>query len=433
MTSFSSSVSSGTDQVNCYLTSYTLAANVENLNYIGPSTTGFSGTGNALNNTIWGWNGADYLDGGIGADILYGYNGDDTFYVDNIGDAVVENANQGTDWVVCYLSSYTLGANVENLNYLGPSTTGFTGTGNSLNNTILGWNGADRLDGGIGADTMRGYDGDDLFYVDNIGDAALENANEGTDTIVTTLTSYTLAANIENLTYNGSGGFSGTGNGLDNAITGSAVNDVLVGAGGNDTLLGGLGADNMTGGTGNDNYFVDNGGDAVTENVGEGSDTVYASISYTLTANVETLVQQGGADLQGYGNTLANTLIGNSGNNLLNGGIGADGMQGGAGNDTYFVDNVGDGVVESAGAGNDTVFSTVNFTLSANVETLILQGSADLQGYGNSLVNTLYGNAGSNLLSGGVGADLMVGGAGNDTYFVDNIADFGIRERGRGQ
>ena len=145
-------------------------------------------------------NGADYLDGGIGADILYGYNGDDTFYVDNIGDAVVENANQGTDWVVCYLSSYTLGANVENLNYLGPSTTGFTGTGNSLNNTILGWNGADRLDGGIGADTMRGYDGDDLFYVDNIGDAALENANEGTDTIVTTLTSYTLAANIETLT-----------------------------------------------------------------------------------------------------------------------------------------------------------------------------------------------------------------------------------------
>ena len=426
------SVSSGTDQVNCYLTSYTLAANVENLNYIGPSTTGFSGTGNALNNTIWGWNGADYLDGGIGADILYGYNGDDTFYVDNIGDAVVENANQGTDWVVCYLSSYTLGANVENLNYLGPSTTGFTGTGNSLNNTILGWNGADRLDGGIGADTMRGYDGDDLFYVDNIGDAALENANEGTDTIVTTLTSYTLAANIENLTYNGSGGFSGTGNGLDNAITGSAVNDVLVGAGGNDTLLGGLGADNMTGGTGNDNYFVDNGGDAVTENVGEGSDTVYASISYTLTANVETLVQQGGADLQGYGNTLANTLIGNSGNNLLNGGIGADGMQGGAGNDTYFVDNVGDGVVESAGAGNDTVFSTVNFTLSANVETLILQGSADLQGYGNSLVNTLYGNAGSNLLSGGVGADLMVGGAGNDTYFVDNIADSAFESAGAG-
>ena len=156
---------------------------------------------------------------------------------------------------------------------------------------------------------MRGYDGDDLFYVDNIGDAALENANEGTDTIVTTLTSYTLAANIENLTYNGSGGFSGTGNGLDNAITGSAVNDVLVGAGGNDTLLGGLGADNTTGGTGNDTYFVDNGNEAVTENADEGSDTVEAIAHYTLMANVETLTLIGSANLQGYGNALANTLI----------------------------------------------------------------------------------------------------------------------------
>ena len=179
----------------------------------------------------------------------------------------------------------------------------------------------------------------------------------------------------------------------------------------------------MSGGTGNDSYFVDNVGDAVNENPGEGSDTAYASIGYTLTANVETLVQQGGADLQGYGNTLANTLIGNSGNNLLDGGLGTDGMQGGAGNDTYFVDNIGDGVVEGAGAGNDTVFSVVNFTLSANVETLVLQGSADLQGYGNAQANTLYGNTGNNLLNGGAGADPMVGGAGNDTYFVDNTAD----------
>ena len=178
---------------------------------------------------------------------------------------MVENANQGTDWVVCYLSSYTLGANVENLNYLGPSTTGFTGTGNSLNNTILGWNGADRLDGGIGADTMRGYDGDDLFYVDNIGDTALENANEGTDTIVTTLTSYTLAANIENLTYNGSGGFSGTGNGLDNTITGppsttssserAAMTRCWVARRGQHDRR-----------NRQRQHFVDNGGDAVTEN-----------------------------------------------------------------------------------------------------------------------------------------------------------------------
>ena len=61
--------------------------------------------------------------------------------------------------------------------------------------------------------------------------------------------------------------------------------------------------------------------------------------------------------------------------------------------------------------------------LTANVETLVLQGAADLQGYGNALANTIYGNTGNNLLNGGAGADVMVGGAGNDVYFVDDPAD----------
>src|SRR5262249_56198760 len=114
---------------------------------------------------------------------------------------------------------------------------------------------------------------------------------------------------------------------------------------------------------------------------------------------------------QGDGNDLANALYGNTGNNLLNGGTGADIMFGGLGNDTYFVDG-GDGVIENANEGNDTVFSTTHLALSANVENLVLQGSADLQGYGNSLVNTLYGNAGGNLLDGRGGAAIMRGGAG---------------------
>ena len=82
---------------------------------------------------------------------------------------------------------------------------------------------------------------------------------------------------------------------------------------------------------------------------------------------------------------LVNTIFGNSGNNLLDGGAGADAMSGGAGNDTYFVDNTGDPVIESAGQGNDTVYASVNYGLTANVETLVLQGGADLQGYGNGL------------------------------------------------
>ena len=107
---------------------------------------------------------------------------------------------------------------------------------------------------------------------------------------------------------------------------------------------------------------------------------------------------------------LANTLFGNSGNNLLDGGTGADAMLGGAGNDTYFVDNAADAVIENAGQGGDAVFASVNYGLTANVETLVMQGAADLQGFGNTLANSIFGNSGNNLIDGGAGADTMVGG-----------------------
>ena len=85
-------------------------------------------------------------------------------------------------------------------------------------------------------------------------------------------------------------------------------------------------------------------------------------------------------------------------------------MIGGAGNDAYIVDNIGDQVIENPGEGNDTVFSTVNFRLSANMDNLVLQGGADLQAFGNSAVNAIFGNTGSNILDGGAGADVMIGG-----------------------
>ena len=152
------------------------------------------------------------------------------------------------------------------------------------------------------------------------------------------------------------------------------------------------------------------------ENPGEGTDAVFSTAHFRLTDNVETLVLQGSANLQGYGNAGANTLYGNSGNNLLNGEGGADRMVGGAGNDTYFVDNIGDIVLEALNDGTDAVFSTIDYTLTANVETLVLQGIGDLTGAGNALSNTLHGNAGNNTLNGGAGADLLVGNAGNDTF-----------------
>src|SRR5262249_23107105 len=150
--------------------------------------------------------------------------------------------------------------------------------------------------------------------------------------------------------------------------------------------------DLMIGGIGDDAYVVDNAGDAVSENAGEGTDTVQSSVSYMLSANVENLVLTSSADINGIGNDLINLILGNSGNNTLDGQAGADTMAGGVGNDTYVVDNVGDVVIENAGEGTDTVQSSITFVLGASVENLTLTGSANINGVGNSLANVITGN-----------------------------------------
>jgi autotransporter-associated beta strand protein len=287
-----------------------------------------------------------------------------------------------------------------------------------------------------------------------IGDSFTILANDGSDAITGTFAglaqgaTFVAADGVFRISYSGGDGndivltaigaaITGTesddqlsGLGGHDFISGGGGNDVLAGEAGNDTLDGGTGIDWMLGGLGNDVYFVDNAGDQVVENAGEGNDAVFSTAHFALSANVETLVLQGSADLQGYGNELANALYGNTGNNLLNGGTGADIMFGGLGNDVYFVDG-GDGVIENANEGADAMFSTTHYALSANVETLVLQGSADLQGYGNDMANALYGNTGDNLLNGGTGADIMFGGLGNDVYFFDG-GDGVIENAGEG-
>ena len=285
--------------------------------------------------------------------------------------------------------------------------------GTVVDDTIHGQGGNDTLDGGAGADVLMGGAGNEVYVVDNAGDAAIENAGEGNDTVYSTA-HFRLGANLENLVLQGGADLQGYGNIEVNAIFGNS---------GSNILNGDVGADSMSGGAGNDVYFVDNAGDTATENAGQGNDAVFASAHFALSTNVETLVLQGSADLQGYGNGLMNTLIGNNGINLLDGRAGADAMAGGFGNDVYLVDDAGDGVVENVGEGTDAVLATAHFALAANVEALVLQGSAGLQGYGNDLANMLYGNAGDNLLSGGTAADTMSGAGGNDVYFVDNAGD----------
>ncbi|HEX2592697.1 MAG TPA: bluetail domain-containing putative surface protein [Rhizomicrobium sp.] len=400
---------------------WALAANVENLQLKGLA---HSGTGNELDNIIEGTSGNDILDGAAGADTLKGGAGNDTYYVDNAGDIVQEGTTGGTDTV--YASrDWTLGNFVENLVLIGAAR---NGTGNDLNNTITGTSLADTLDGGTGADVLAGGLGDDSYIVDNTGDVVQEALNAGIDTVNSSV-DYTLASNVENLKLVGAA-IAATGNALDNNLTGNSLSN---------TLNGGTGADTMAGGLGDDTYVVDTAGDVVVEKKGAGIDTVVASVDYTLGANVEVLQLSGSAHI-GTGNTLANTILGTTGDDTLDGAAGADTMAGGAGNDTYVVDNKGDVVQEGLDSGTDTVIASVNYTLSDNVENLQLTGSAHVA-TGNALDNiltggagadTLNGGAGNDTLDGGAGADTMVGGIGDDTYYVDNVGDIVVEKSNDG-
>ena len=416
----------GTDEVRTTLSSYSMAAagNVEKLT--GTAATGQALTGNSLDNTMTGGAGDDTLDGGAGNDTLIGGPGNDTligglgndaYIIDSAGDTVTEAANEGTDEVRTSFASYSLAAlvNVENLR--GTAATGQVLTGNELDNAITGGTGNDTLDGlagndtldgGAGSDSMIGGLGNDVYVVGSASDTVIEAADEGIDTVRTTLASYSLTTlvNVENLTGTAQTGQTLIGNSLDNII--------IAGGFANDTLDGGAGNDTMTGGVDNDIYVVDSYGDIVIEAANGGIDevrTTLAAYSLASLVNVENLTDTAATDQTLTGNDLSNTITGGTGNDALDGGVGADVLVGGAGDDTYFIGEpafVGiafDWVSEKPGEGIDTVNTWGHYTLAANLENLVLLGSADLQGCGNDIANTLTGNSGINLLDGGVGAD----------------------------
>ena len=421
-------VGEGTDTVRIGAdyadSSYTLGVNLENLVLLGVAD--IAGFGNELNNALTGNAGNNILDGGTGTDTMTGGGGDDVFYVDVAGDNVVEAAGGGIDEVRTVLLTSTLAGlgNIENLTYIGSGA--FTGTGNSAANVMTGGSGDDSLDGAGGADTMIGGVGNDTYFVNHAGDVVVELAGQGTSDTVRASLSYTLGAEVENLVLTGTSGLTGTGNSLANSITGNTGANTLDGAGGADTLIGGAG---------NDIYVVADLGDVVVEFAGQGTDTVRSVLTdFGLEAltNVENLTFAGTGDFTGRGNDLANTitgasgndaleggagndtLIGNGGNDSLIGGLGGDTMRGGIGDDGYVFDDTLDRAIENAGEGIDTVTSSINVTLGANVENLVLSGSAT-SGTGNGLANVITGTASANTLNGQAGNDTLVGGGGLDT------------------
>ncbi len=477
----------GTDEVRAGV-DYTLGANLENLTLTGAATLG---TGNELSNwitgnaganrleglagddTLDGGGGDDILDGGSGADLMAGGDGNDTYLVDDAGDQIIDGYAQGTDRVESSIA-YRLGAGLEELVLTG--TMDLDGWGNAGANLLVGNAGANRLfgeagndrleggdgddllDGGAGSDTLVGGAGNDTYRLDTAGDVVVEVAGEGIDTVEAGFTC-TLGSEVENLILTGSAALNATGNALDNHLTGNS---------GANLLDGGLGADLLEGGSGNDTYLVDNLGDLVSEGFGQGYDTVKSSVSFSLGANLEYLTLTGSAAIDGTGNELANSLIGNEAANLLSGGdgddflygrggddtlfggagndrltgdAGADLLAGGQGDDIYYVDSEFDRVLEHVGEGTDLVYSSASHTLTAEVENLILTGSAALTGSGNNLDNRIVGNLGDNLLSGGAGNDVidgfggsnvMAGGSGDDLYLIRNSADQVIETAGEG-
>jgi len=299
--------------------------------------------------------------------------------------------------------------------------------GGAGNDYLDGGYGNDTLYGGTGYDTMVGGYGNDVYYVDSYYDQVIEYAGQGIDTVHSSVYSYTLPTNVENLTLE-YGATYGYGNASDNVLTGyyynsynyldggagndtlyggyyndylyggtgndylyggygndylngESGNDYLDGGYGNDTLYGGTGYDTMVGGYGNDVYYVDSYYDQVIEYAGQGIDTVHSSVySYTLPTNVENLTLEYGATY-GYGNASDNVLTGYYYNsyNYLDGGAGNDTLYGGYYNDYLY-----------GGTGNDYLYG----------------------GYGNDYLN---GESGNDYLSGGSGNDTLVGGYGNDT------------------
>ena len=437
----------GTDTVESSF-SYVLLEHVENLTLLGGDNLALNGTGNELDNILLGnqsdnvlkgQGGDDILSGGPvefyeggegeegeiyfgggggggeggdgdsggtpstdGNDILAGGVGHDTylFVLGDGTDTIVDAAIPGEGNRILFDAGITQAALafVQNQQTL-TITIGFNGDAIQLVNFD-----PNHVTGSLVVETLEFADGGILNLADLFPPTG-PVVTEGDDTLTFGPDDDVIDALGGNDTVDADGG--------NDTVLGGAGNDTLLGGDGIDTLDGGTGFDAMSGGDGNDTYFIDDLGDVVTELENGGTDTVFSSVSHTLTANVENLTLTGNAAIDGTGNDLDNVLTGNDAANVLTGGAGVDQLIGGAGDDTYVVD-AGDSVVESLDGGTDAVQSAASYTLGAHVENLTLTGADAVNGTGNDLDNVLAGNSSANVLTGGDGTDTLTGGAGDD-------------------
>ncbi|MFP5433758.1 MAG: calcium-binding protein, partial [Alphaproteobacteria bacterium] len=396
--------------------------------------------GGGGNDSLAGGDGEDRLDGADGADTVQGDAGDDQIFGGAGNDSLFGGA--GLDQIFGGAGNDSLSGGADDDRLYGDAGDDSIDGGDG-NDIILGGEGNDTIDGGVGADDMAGGLGNDIYIVTSVNDMVNEAADEGVDEVRTNLASYTLGAHVENLTGIRSAGQTLIGNSLANRITGTGSADILNGGGG---------ADMMIGGAGDDLYYVNDAGDTIVEANNGGNDTVNASVSYSLVGiYVESLALTGTAAINGSGNSLANTLIGNGNNNVLSGGTGNDVLNGGAGNDTldggsgidtmvggigndiYIVDHAGDIVTEATNSGTDEVRTGLStYTLGVNVEKLTATTNNGQTLIGNAVANRMTGGDGNDTLNGGIGADVMIGGKGNDIYVVDHVSEEVIELGGEG-
>ena len=391
------------------------------------------------NDRLYGEAGDDILDGGVGADIMTGGLDDDTYYVDDASDSVVENAGEGYDMVYSSVGG-TMAANTEEFRLIGTEAIDAVGTdandiihGNDADNEIQGGWGDDVVYGGAGddrfrdgtysgTDTMYGGAGDDFYEIGDL-DVVVEYADEGIDTVLSRAAAYTLGDHVENL-QGEEGGQTFTGNTLANHMTGSHGDDILSGLDGNDTLLGeedndtlygGHGDDIVIGGIGDDT--LDGGDDSDTASYVDATSAVAVSLALqgsaqdTLGAGSDTLVSIENL----LGSAYDDSLTGDDNDNALEGGDGNDALDGGSGRDTASYASASAGVTvtlqalgaaqDTVGAGSDTLVAFENLEGSAHDDALT----------GSGLSNWLYGGDGADYLSGLYSADKLYGGSGDDT------------------